>query len=114
MSYKKAEDRKKGDPLVPFIGFVLLVVIGGGAFLIAPEVVVWMANTNFTVATTGWQLLPFRFPETWPPILARLAVTVVLFGLVFSLAMIIMLALMKPASSELDARGYKPKRKRRR
>ena len=114
MSYKRADEKKKGDPLVPFIGFVLLLVIGGGAFLVAPDVIVWMANTNFTFGATGWQLLPFRFPETWPPIMARLAVTVALFGLVFSLVMIAMLAVMKPAGSELDVRGYKPKRKRRR
>ncbi len=114
MSYRREEKKERADPLVPFIGFVLLLVIGGGAFLVAPNVITWMANTSFTVATTGWQLLPFRFPDTWPPILARLAVTVALFGLVFSLAMIVMLGLMKPAGTKLDARGYKPKRKRRR
>jgi len=86
--------KRKANPLVPFIGFMVMLVFGVGAYLAAPVVANWLATTSFGLG--GTPILPLRFPSSWPPLVVRLLVA----GVVFLVLLIVGFILMIPFTGE--------------
>lgn len=118
MNYKQMDQRPKANPLTPFIGFVMILVIGGFSFLIAPAAARFLTETNYSLGAFGWKILPIVFPATWPDILVRVLISLGLFLFLFTILMIPVLGLMTEKEDPyLDPRNdpdYKKKKKRRR
>lgn len=93
--------KKQGSAMSPAFGFVIFVVLAIVSFFLSPIVVKFLTTTSFGIASAG-AILPIVFPDNWPAIVPRLLVTVVLFGILFTLSMIPMFAMVPKTSSELD------------
>ncbi len=102
MNTQRAGGGKGQSPLGPLVGFILLIVVGGFSVLAAPSVTTWLQTANLTFGALGWKVLPIQFPAGWPPIVSHGLVALVLFGVVFTVLMIVLFALMKPPTEELD------------
>lgn len=97
-----APEKKKGDPLGPLLGFIILIVGGGFSWIVAPRVIVWMENTRFVFGFLG-PVLPIQFPDTWSSLVQRLVIGGFMFLIFFVIAMIVLLALMGSShQGELD------------
>jgi hypothetical protein len=99
VSYQRVEKKKKANPLLPLIGLVIMILCGGGSYLVAPRVINFLETAQFTLGALG-PILPIAFPSEWPPILIRGVVAGVTFFIVFTVMMIIMFAIMKPPQEE--------------
>ncbi len=89
------QEEKPPNPLLPIIGFVLFLVVGGAAFLASPRMVTWLKTTHFKLG--GFiPLLPMEFPKGWSPLANQLAVTLFLSILFFTIVMACLFFLMKP------------------
>ncbi len=109
--------QERTNPLAPFIGFVVLLLVSGFSYLAAPAVIGWLVTANWTVA--GTQLLPFSFPGNWSYLAIRLSVAAGLFLVLFVLAMIVLMIVMGSARGETDVsyddlRKEKERKKKRR
>jgi hypothetical protein len=93
--------QEKANPLIPFIGFVMLLVVGGLSYLVAPAATGWLMTAQWTLAGTA--ILPFAFPAAWSPVMVRVSVAAGLFLLLFVLVMIVMLLMMGSPKTETDA-----------
>lgn len=60
--------------MAPFLGFVILVVVVGGTFLLSPGIIRFMTTQTVVFGLFG-ALLPISFPPTWSYIVQRLVVT---------------------------------------
>lgn len=119
MSFQKDPPTKKVRPLSPVIGLFMLLVVGALSYLAAPIIIDWMATTQLSVGTFGWELLPFVFPAEWPEIAAQLVVTFILFLIIFTIVMVFLFLFMRPPRDEADVemqklRAEKNKMKQRR
>lgn len=118
MSVRWKDDKdKRPNPLQPFIGFVVLIVLGGFSFLAAPTVVKALTTAEFSMGFLG-PVLPITFPDTWSPLISQTVIALVLMFALFSLVMILMIPFLKPPGNELDVRdpvvlSRKEKRRRR-
>lgn len=79
-------DKKQQNPMLPIIGFVIMLIVGGAAFWVSPRMVFWLKTTQFKIAGLI-TVLPIEFPEGWSPIANQLAVTTFLFILLFTVVM---------------------------
>jgi hypothetical protein len=98
---KDKEDRP--NPLEPFIGFVVLVVLGGFSFLAAPTVVNALTTVQFSLGFFG-PVLPITFPEKWSPLLRQSVIAVVVMVVLFTLVMILMIPFLKTSGDPRDVR----------
>ncbi len=100
-NYVEAETRKQ-HPMAPIIGFVIMLVVGGVAFLLSPRMVWWLKTTHFKLAGLI-TVLPIEFPKGWSALANQLVVTLFLFVLIFALVMTGILFLTgKSAMGEKD------------
>ncbi len=99
MSYQKFEPKKKVNPLLPLIGFVIMALDGGISYLAAPGVINFLGTTVFVFGSFG-QILPIAFPGDWPPTLTRLVVAGTMFLVIFTAMMIVIFAITKPPKEE--------------
>lgn len=113
------KEERKQSPMLPIIGFVVFLIVGGIAFLVSPAMVKWLSTTTFKLG--GFiPVLPISFPKGWPPIADQLAVTFFLFIVFFTLTMATLFFFMKvPGQNESDVnlddiRREKQKRMKRR
>ena len=96
------QEEKPPNPLLPIIGFVTLLGVGGVAWLVSPRVVVWLKTTNFKLGGL-LEVLPIEFPKGWSPLANQLVVTAFLFIVVFTLVMACLFFFMKPpGTNETD------------
>lgn len=113
-------EEKPPNPILPVLGFVLVVVVGGLAFLVSPRVVVWLKTTHFSLAFGLLPVLPIKFPQGWSPLTNQLVVTAFMFLVIFTLVMsTILFVTSKSAVGETDVnldeiRREKQKRMKRR
>ncbi len=80
---------KKQNPMLPIIGFVVIVIVGGAAFWASPRMVTWLKTTQFKLGGLI-TVLPIEFPKGWSPLANQLAVTAFLFILIFTIVMSVM------------------------
>ena len=99
----KDDEGKRPNPLQPFIGFVVLIVLGGFSFLAAPTVVKALTTVEFSMGFLG-PVLPITFPDTWSPFISQTVIALVLMFVLFSLVMILMIPFLKPPGDPLDIR----------
>ena len=118
MSLRQKSPPKRRDPLRPALGFLLLLAVGGLSILIAPAGVTWLESTHFTLGALGWELLPIVFPD-WPVVIKQGIVALLIFGISFTILMIVLFLVMKPPVGETDvslhevrARKGPPRRRR--
>ncbi len=74
--------------MAPLLGFIILVGVVGGTFLISPSIIRFM-TTQVVVAGLFGQILPVSFPAGWPYILQRLVVTS--FGALVAFILVVIL-----------------------
>lgn len=84
-NYVEAE-KKQQNPMLPIIGFVMILILGGAAYLISPVVVTWLRTTHFSLGGLI-TVLPIAFPKGWSPLANQLIVAAFLFILLFALVM---------------------------
>jgi hypothetical protein len=101
MSFIDREE-KETNPLLSLIGFVVLIVLGILSFFVSPRIVRWLTTTELKLGALGLPVLPITFPETWPFIVDRLVVTLIMFIIFFAIGMIVWSAIAKPP--EIDER----------
>jgi hypothetical protein len=103
MSARWKDEDDSPNPLQPFIGFVVMIVLGGFSFLAAPTVVKALTTVQFSL---GWMgpILPLTFPEKWSPFVQQSVIAVVLMFVLFTLVMILMIPFLKPPGDPLDIR----------
>jgi hypothetical protein len=99
--WEKKDDRP--NPLQPFIGFVVLIVLGTFSFLAAPTVVRALTTVEFSMGIFG-PVLPLAFPENWSPFVQQSVIALVLMFVLFTLVMILLIPFLKTPGSELDVR----------
>ncbi|MBN1122494.1 MAG: hypothetical protein JXJ17_15565 [Anaerolineae bacterium] len=99
MSYQRYEPKKKNNPLLPLIGFVIMALGGGFSYLAAPGVINFLETTTFVFGFFG-PILPIAFPSDWPPLLTRGVIAGMMFLVIFTVMMIVMFAIMKPPKEE--------------
>ncbi len=93
--------KEKGpNPFLPIVGFILMVGIGGLAYLFAPTVRRYVETNR--LAVMGTQILPLTFPD-WPDVAVNAAIAFIFFLVFFSIAMFLALALSPQRRSEDDA-----------
>ena len=103
MTAKWKDEDDRPNPLGPFIGFVVIIVIGGFSFLAAPTVIRALTTVQFSMGVFG-PVLPIAFPETWSPFAQQSIIAVVLMIILFSLVMILMIPFLKTPGDPLDVR----------
>src|SRR5512137_1492163 len=96
-------DTKKQSPILPIVGFVIILAVGGLGFWISPRVVTWLKTAKFALLGGLLPVLPIQFPKDWSPLASQLAVTAVLFLFIFTLVMTVMFfAMGKSTQGEMD------------
>lgn len=105
MSYEK-EQVEKPNPLLPFIGFVLLIIIVGVSFWLSPDAVQWVQTTHWKMGGRV-EVLPLTFPAEWPFIVNQLVVTLVMSIIMFAIAMSLMFIFMRTSTDEIDVKDLK-------
>jgi hypothetical protein len=106
MSHLEPEYKEEArNPMLPFIGFVVIVVLGVLAYLASPSIIEWMATTDLKLGGVGLTVFPIAFPKNWSLITQRLVVTAAFFLIFFVILMIPLSLIMKPSGeNELDVR----------
>lgn len=83
------EQKRATNPLMPLIGFIALVGLGGFSFLVAPSVRNWLRTGSLVLLNR--RLVPMQLPA-WSDIalngVIALVIFLILFGLVMTVAMI--------------------------
>jgi hypothetical protein len=117
MSDRYATVEEKRRPWVPFIGFVILAILGVIGYFAAPTVIEWMAKTDYSFGVLT--VLPFKFPAEWPEIVPRLIIALAVFMATFPILIIVLFAITPSPKGDLDVdlaeirKEQKAKRKRR-
>jgi hypothetical protein len=99
MNYREVST-KKVNPLLPFIGFIVLLVTGGLSYLAAPRVAVWLTEARWVLGVT--QVLPLSFPTSWSPLTIQLAVASGMFLVIFVIAMTFLFVVMGTSRGPMD------------
>ena len=100
MTNYREVSHERTNPLLPVIGFVVILLTGGLAYFSASAVAVWLTRTTWVLGAT--QVLPLSFPSTWSPDIVRLAVAAGMFLLVFVIEMILLFIVMGSARGPMD------------
>lgn len=58
------QEEKPPSPLLPITGFVMMLIVGGLAWLVSPRAVVWLKTTQFKLGGLI-KVLPIEFPKGW-------------------------------------------------
>lgn len=95
---QRVKKETKATGLQPLIGFVILLVVVGGTFLISPGIIRFI-TTQRVVAGLFGEILPVQFPPGWAYVVQRLVVTGFggIVGFIF-----VMLFLFAFSSEEVD------------
>ena len=88
------KQKTEGNPFLGLVGFVVMIVVGGISFVIAPRAIDFVTTTQFSFGIV--QVLPIQFPSDWPAIMRQLVMTLALFLVFFALLMIPLAAVIKP------------------
>ena len=104
MSYVREKSRR-ANPLLPVIGFIVMIVVGALSYLASPVVVKWLKTTRWKFGKAA--VLPIVFPPNWPPIVEQLIVAFALFIMLFIIAMVIMFMFTKTTADEIDIKDLK-------
>jgi hypothetical protein len=114
---KSGQDGEKTgtNPFLPIVGFILMVGIGGMAYLSAPTLRRYAETQRLSVL--GTRVLPMAFPD-WPDVAIHAAIAFVIFVIVFSFAMFIAMLLIPSRRVEDETTKWleqqqKEKKKRR-
>lgn len=99
MNYREVSN-KRANPLLPLIGFVVLVITGGLSYFAAPGVSVWLTQARWVLGVT--QVLPISFPTSWSPATIRLAVAAGMFLVVFVVEMTLLFVVMGSSRGSMD------------
>lgn len=91
---------KKANPLLPFLGFFMLVLIGGFSYLVSPMVADFLTTTNWSAGST--KILPIAFPAGWSTLMVNGAVTLGLSMILFAIAMILLFMVMGSPEGPTD------------
>lgn len=104
MSLVEPQGRKKpSTPMSPFVGFLMILVVGIIAYFLSGPVLKWVTTAEFNLGIAGSTILPIHFPADWPEVANRLVVALFLFFLVFAVAMVIWSATMSSKlTGEMD------------
>ncbi|NDJ54568.1 MAG: hypothetical protein GYB68_15990 [Chloroflexi bacterium] len=101
MSNVVIREDKKINPLAPAIGFVVMLGIGAVAWIVSPDIVFWMATTEFALGGGLMRVLPINFPASWPVFVPRLIVSLLMF-LVFSTILWTVVFMIMPSRNAKD------------
>ena len=99
---RRGEKIEKPNPLLPVVGFILLVGFGGFAYVIAPTARRF-AETR-PVRLGSMQVFPMEFPADWPDVAINGAIALIIFLVLFGIGMVIALAVV-PSRRVEDAAG---------
>jgi uncharacterized membrane protein YhaH (DUF805 family) len=99
-NFVEADTKKGRDAYWPIIGFIMIVVLGGIAYVISPGVVSWLTHTSWSTATGS--VLPIHFPPTWSSTTVQLVVALGIFLVLFVIATIGLLIVMGTPSGPTD------------
>ena len=99
-NYEIVDERKRQNPMLGLIGFIVIVLIGGGSFAVSGPVTNYLQTATLVLGASGIKLLPIAFPPDWSPLANQLAVTAGLFLVLFVIAMGIMFIFMTPSSQD--------------
>lgn len=104
MTYQRKPETepRPGTTFRPLLGLIILIVLGTASYLASPLVVDWLGRTEYVLGRFGWRLLPISMPDWWGSLLSQVIVAVMLFVLSFTLAMILLFAVMQPPREEYD------------
>jgi hypothetical protein len=84
------------NPLMPLLGFIVFLIVGGLAFWSSPSVVHWLSSAHMSLAGGLLPVLPIEFPAKWSPIAKQLVVSVAMFMVFFTIVMTALFFFMKP------------------
>ncbi len=98
-NYQEASN-DRDNPLIPVIGFAVIVITGGLAYFSAPTVATWLTRATWVLGAT--QVLPLSFPSSWSPLIIRLAVASGIFLMAFVIEMILLFIVMGTARGPMD------------
>ena len=99
-NYEIVDDRKRPNPMSGLIGFIVIVLIGGGSFAVSGPVTNYLQTATVVLGASGIKILPLAFPPDWSPLANQLAVTAGLFLVLFVIVMAVMFIFMTPASQD--------------
>lgn len=74
-------------PLIPFLGFIVLLLAGALAFVGSPYLIEFLTTTQLSLGFMD--LLPITFPADWSFLVQRLVVSIIVFLAVFIVMMIV-------------------------
>ncbi|MGF1507288.1 MAG: hypothetical protein GYB64_03380 [Chloroflexi bacterium] len=90
------EKKQKRNPFNPVIGFIILVIGGGLAWLVSPGVLDFITTQPVSFGAFG-QILPINMPAAWSASTERLVIAFLMFLVFFTIFMIIAaLFMIKP------------------
>jgi hypothetical protein len=99
-NYQVVDESKRQNPMLGLIGFIVIVLIGGGSFAVSGPVTNYLQTATVVLGASGIKILPIAFPPDWSPLANQLAVTAGLFIVLFVIAMLIMFIFMTPAGQD--------------
>lgn len=103
-------NRPTGSPLRPLVGLIVLLLVGGFSYVVAPAIINWLSTTSADFV--GRTVLPITFPAEWPAIVPHLVVALIVFIVLFSMSMIVLMAVMPGGRGELDVDAADVRRKK--
>lgn len=99
MNYREVSTDKP-HPLLPFIGFIILLITGGLSYFAAPGVAGWLTKARWVLGVT--QVLPLSFPTSWSPVTIQLAVAGGMFLVIFVVEMTLLFVVMGTSRGPMD------------
>ncbi len=95
MDFKQEQPKKRPSAVTPVLGFILLLLIGAGAWFAAPAVIQWLQTTTLSLGYLG-DLLPLDLPDEWPPALTQGIIALLLFIFIFTILVVLFMLLAAP------------------
>jgi predicted acyltransferase len=97
-NFEIVDESKRQNPMLGLIGFIVVILIGGGSFAVSGPVTNYLQTANVVLGASGVKILPMAFPPDWSQLGNQLAVTAGLFLILFVIAMLLMFIFMTPKS----------------
>ena len=85
--YKQIDQRNQFNPLLPFIGFVVLLAGGALSWYLAPRVRYWLTSRPIRLDALG--SIQLSFPAAWPTTVSNLVMALILFGVIFAIFIVV-------------------------
>ncbi len=99
MDFKQEQPKKRPSAVTPVLGFILLLLIGAGAWFAAPAVIQWLQTTTLSLGYLG-DLLPLDLPDEWPPALTQGIIALLLFIFIFTILVVLFMLFSRPPEKE--------------